>query len=141
MKNIPVYREPFSYARENGQVEDYRASRKAAIACKNAIQKAIAANYNGWSLDTAAALDQLLEQFSMEQICYVLAVTTRFKDWDARISIRNKKWAQSVPVYPDYDSTMQIDQNVRYVVDAVNPGLTDLLITRVRDFPGNHKNN
>lgn len=140
MKNIPVYREPFSYARDNDQIDAYRNSRKAAIACKDAIQKAITANYNGWSLDSTTALEQLLGQFSMEQICYVLAITVRFKDWDGRISKQNKQWARTVPVYPDYDSLMNYDQNVRFVVDGVHPGLVDLLINKVRSYASNHKN-
>lgn len=140
MKNIPVYREPFSYARDNDQIDAYRNSRKAAIACKDAIQKAITANYHGWSLDSATALEQLLGQFSMEQICYVLAITVRFKDWDGRISKQNKQWAWTVPVYPDCDSLMNYDQNVRFVVDGVHPGLVDLLINKVRSYASNHKN-
>lgn len=41
MKDIPVYRFPGAYARENGELELYRASNKANAACKEAIEKAI----------------------------------------------------------------------------------------------------
>lgn len=37
MKDIPVYRFPAEYARENGELELYRASNKANTACKEAI--------------------------------------------------------------------------------------------------------
>ena len=37
MKDIPVYRFPAEHARENGELELYRASNKASAACKEAI--------------------------------------------------------------------------------------------------------
>ena len=40
MKDIPVYRFPAAYARENNELELYRASSKANTACKEAIEKA-----------------------------------------------------------------------------------------------------
>ena len=45
MKNIPVYRFPAEHARENGELELYRASNKASAACKEAIEKAISEHY------------------------------------------------------------------------------------------------
>lgn len=38
MKDIPVYRFPAEHARENGELELYRASNKASAACKEAIE-------------------------------------------------------------------------------------------------------
>ena len=46
MKDIPVYRFPAAYARENGELELYRASNKANAACKEAIEKAISEHYH-----------------------------------------------------------------------------------------------
>ena len=40
-RELPVYRYPGSYAHEHGEPEQYRASRKADIACKEAIETAI----------------------------------------------------------------------------------------------------
>ena len=45
MKDIPVYRFPAEHARENGELELYRASIKANAACKEAIEKAISEHY------------------------------------------------------------------------------------------------
>ena len=45
MKDIPVYRFPAEHARENGELELYRASNKANAACKEAIEKAISEHY------------------------------------------------------------------------------------------------
>ena len=45
MKDVPVYRFPAEHARENGELELYRASNKANTACKEAIEKAISEHY------------------------------------------------------------------------------------------------
>ena len=37
MNTVPVYKYPAAYARENDELEQYRASYKANVACKNAI--------------------------------------------------------------------------------------------------------
>lgn len=39
MKNTPLYKYPASYARENNELDTYRASNKANTACKEAIEK------------------------------------------------------------------------------------------------------
>ena len=45
MNTIPVYKYPAAYARENDELEQYRASYKANVACKDAIETAIRDNY------------------------------------------------------------------------------------------------
>ena len=50
-RELPVYRYPGGYAHEHGELEQYRASRKADIACKEAIESAITEHYrdNAWA--------------------------------------------------------------------------------------------
>lgn len=97
MKDIPVYRFPAEHARENGELELYRASNKANAACKEAIEKAISEHYFDNVLHREAVA-QVAEQFGHERILYVLAITIRQKDWDGRFSADNKQWAKTVPV-------------------------------------------
>lgn len=47
-----LYIYPASYAREHGELEQYRASYKANIACKEAIEQAIADHYRDNRLGT-----------------------------------------------------------------------------------------
>ena len=42
MKNIPVYRHSAAYAVEHGELEAYKTSRVAGVACRDAIEKAVA---------------------------------------------------------------------------------------------------
>ena len=88
MKDIPVYRFPAEHARENGELELYRASNKASAACKEAIEKAISEHYCDNVLHREAVA-QVAEQFGHERILYVLAITIRQKDWDGRFSADN----------------------------------------------------
>lgn len=91
------------HARENGELELYRASNKASAACKEAIEKAISEHYCDNVLHREAVA-QVAEQFGHERILYVLAITIRQKDWDARFSADNKQWAKTVPVSENPDA-------------------------------------
>ena len=55
LRTAPVYYQSAQYARENGELEQYRESHKANIACKEAIQTAIANHYHDNWLDPAGA--------------------------------------------------------------------------------------
>ena len=48
---LPVYRQNAAYAREHGELEQYRVSHQANIACKEAIEQSIDQNYDGRRLD------------------------------------------------------------------------------------------
>lgn len=126
----PIYFHSASYAREYGELDQYRASYKANIACKDAIEQAIADHYGNNRLDPAG-VQQVLQQFDYGRISYVLANTVRQKDYDGRISRDNKAWAQTIPVCEDKDG-FGYDRNVYFVVDRCNPGLTDLFLSQAR---------
>lgn len=126
----PLYIYPASYASGHGELEQYRASNKANLACKEAIEQAIAGNYRDNRLGQEA-VHQVVEQFGYERMFHVLAITVRHKDWDGRISHDNKAWAKTVPVYENPDGFGH-DRNVYFVVDRCHPGLTDLFLSQAR---------
>lgn len=128
--NTPLYIYPASYAHEHGELDQYRASYKANIACREAIEQAIADHYRDNRLGTEA-VHQVLEKFGYDRMFYVLANTVRQKDWDGRISRDNKAWAKTIPVYENPDCFGH-DRNVYFVVDRSHPGLTDLFLTQAR---------
>ena len=131
LRSAPVYPYPREYAVENDELDKYRLSRKASIACKEAIEQAISEHYGDNRLDTAAAVKQVVDAFGYDRTMYVLAVTVKHKDWDGRISQNNKQWAASIPVFEDrIDGSA--DQNVFLVVDKAHPGLTDLFVREAR---------
>ena len=93
--DVPVYYEPFSYAKENDEVDLYRTSYRLNSECKQAIHEAIADNYDGMYLGDGA-VDQVVKQYGMERVGYILANTLRYKNYDDRFSHSNKEWAEQV---------------------------------------------
>ena len=129
LRETPVYPYPASYAQEHGELEQYRASSRANIACKEAIEAAIREYYDGNSLDSQAAA-QVVEAFGLDRTLYVLANTVQQKDWDGRISPGNKEWAKTIPIHPNPDA-WGADRNASFVVNS-HPGLTNLFLSTVR---------
>lgn len=129
LRELPVYPYPADHARENGELDVYRASFRANVSCKDAIEAAIRDNYHDNRLDTAA-VGQVAEQFGQERMLYVLAATVRHFDYDGRISRDNKRWANTIPAYQNGDG-MDRDRSVQFVVSS-HPGLTDLFLTQAR---------
>ena len=138
LRSAPVYPYPRDYAVENDELDKYRLSRKASIACKEAIEQAIGEHYANNSLDTAAAVKQVVDAFGFDRMMYVLAVTVKHKDWDGRISDSNKQWAATMPVFED-KTDGSADQNVFLVVDKAHPGLTDLFVREARKAQAREK--
>ena len=130
LRELPVYPYPSDHAREQGELDVYRASFRANVSCKDAIEAAIREHYRDNRLDAGAAVGQVAEQFGQERMLYVLAATVRHFDYDGRISRDNKRWANTIPVYESKDG-MDSDRSVQFVVCS-HPGLTDLFLTQAR---------
>lgn len=129
-----VYLQNWEYAVENGQEEAYRTSLKANIACKDAIEAAIPKYYHvdGYTLDTKNCAKELILEFGLDRVAYVLANTIRCKRYDGRISPENLHWAYTISVVYEIQKPVQQTVNSRFVVDSCNMGLTDLLVNQVR---------
>ena len=129
LRETPVYPYPASYAQEHGELEQYRASNRANIACKEAIESAIREHYHDNQLDSQAAA-QVVDAFGLDRTMYVLANTVQRKDWDARFSLGNKEWAKTIPIQETADA-WGADRNDQFVVNS-HPGLADLFLSTVR---------
>lgn len=95
-----LYRHSFENAEQSGEIEAYRESQKENIRCKNAIEKAIADNFDGYYLSDTAVRTALAD-FGYDRTMWVLAVSILNKNDDGRFSHENKEWARSVipPIY------------------------------------------
>lgn len=125
----PVYRYPGTYAEEHGELDQYRESLKANIACKDLITESISRNYRDDCLDSKAVAREVMKEFHIDRIVYVVANTIRQQDWDTRYSATNRAWAKTVPVCDDVFNYM--NYNRRFIIGA-HPGLTDLFANFVR---------
>lgn len=127
--DVPVYLYPSAYAQRHGEIEEYRVSRQANIACRDAIDQAIRTYYHDNMLNKKAA-QSVVEQYGFDRTLYVLAVTVVDKNWDGRISQNNKNWAKMQPVYADVDELGQ-GKNQAFVARS-HPGLVDLFLRETR---------
>lgn len=124
--DIPVYCEMANYAYEAGEMDAYRASRDANMACKEAIEAAISENYVDYRLSTRVAVETVLEQFSEERVQYVLANTVQHNLHDGRYHAENKDWAGRIFVCEENSEF--------FIVSQVHPGLVNLFINQFKDL-------
>ena len=75
LREMPVYTQSGTYAHEHGELEQYRASNEANMACKQAVEDAIRDHYSGYSLDGKAAVAEVVNAFGIERTMYILANT------------------------------------------------------------------
>ena len=129
LRETPVYPYPASHAQEHGELEQYRASNRANIACKEAIEAAIREHYHDNQLDSQAAA-QVVNVFGLDRTLFVLSNTVQQKDWDARFSPGNKEWAKNISIQQNPDA-WGTDRNCQFVVNS-HSGLTDLFLSTVR---------
>lgn len=129
---FPLYEKSFLEAREREEISAFRLSSRADRMCKTAIESSISANYSNNSLSPEGA-KKVVENFGIDRVKKILALTAIVKDWDERISPENKAWARTVR--PN-DAKEKIDLSL--VIDGVNPGLTDIFIRQVKRVEAEH---
>lgn len=95
---IPLYQKDVRYAKEHGEIELFRASQEANIACRDAIDTAIQEGFDGMHLSGDVAKG-ILAEFGPERVSHVLAAALLDKAWDQRISRDNQAWAASIPMF------------------------------------------
>ena len=122
--NTAIYPHSASYAKEHGELEQYRASNRANLQCKEAIEAAVREHFDGMYLSRDAVKD-VIETYGIDRVMFVLANTVQLQDWDGRYSPRNKEWAKTIP--NDSSDTVRYG----YVVNS-HPAVLDGFINLVR---------
>lgn len=125
----PIYPHSAVYAREHDELPEYRASHKANIACRDAIDAAISKNYRDNCL-SSDAVKEVVAQFGFDRALYVLANSVQHKEWDGRISNSNKQWAMGFPVIPDRSASGD-DRTIDFISNS-HPGLLDIFVREAR---------
>lgn len=127
MDKTPVYKESFQYAYQHGEQEQHLASNRANIACKEAIEQAIASHYYDNRFNAEAAVRDVVKQFGFERMFYVLANTVQTQGGDGRISRANKDWAQTIPVTFENGR-----RDMSFLITRSHPGLLDMFVSKAR---------
>ncbi|NBI68701.1 DUF3849 domain-containing protein [Pseudoflavonifractor sp. 60] len=134
IRSIPLYQQPGEYAREHGELDAFRASYQANVACKEAIEAAIRAGFDGMHLTTDPK--EILAEFGPERVTFVLAATIQSKGWDERFSRSNKAWAAAVPMFDREDRRRPY---IVHIHTTVVNGFVDMVrkeLAAMRDQPG-----
>ena len=96
LRTTPIYPHSAAYAREHGELKQYRASNNVNRQCKESIEAAVREHFDGMYLSHDAAKG-VIETYGMERVSMVLSNTVQLQDWDGRYSRRNKEWAKTIP--------------------------------------------
>ena len=128
---LPVYRQSGAYAREHNELKQYRESRNANIACKDAIEAAVFDSYQGSHLDMKKAIRQVVDAFGYDRTLYVVANTIQEKSWDERFSRDNQRWAAEQHIVEDLDG-FGSSRNVYFCVGQVHSVILDAFATDLR---------
>ena len=124
LRKAAIYPHSAVYAKEHGELEQYRASNNANLQCKEAIEAAVREHFDGMYLSHDAAKG-VIETYGLDRVMLVLANTVPLQDWDGRYSPRNKEWAKTIP--NDNSDTVRYG----YVVNS-HPAVLDGFINLVR---------
>ena len=115
------------YKEEQAQKELEQAQAKierdTKVSCKDAIDRAIAENFDGHRLPKGTA-EGVIRDYGIERVSYVLANTVMHRRQEERISPENKEWAKSIEPYAMYES--------RDIVAASHPAVLNGFINQAR---------
>ena len=102
-----------------------KIERDTKVSCKDAIDRAIAENFDGHRLPKGTA-EGVIREYGIERVSYVLANTVMHRRQEERISPENKEWAKSIEPYAMYES--------RDIVAASHPAVLNGFINQARRY-------
>ena len=82
-------------AQKRLEEEKERLENQTKIACKEAVEKAVADHFDGYRLADHPE-DGVIQEFGAERVSYVLAYTVSCLSHDGRFSEENKEWAKGI---------------------------------------------
>ena len=95
------------YKEEQAQKELEKAQAKierdTKVACRDAIDRAIAEKFDGRKLPKETAED-VIKEYGIERVSYVLANSVAHKRQDVRLSDENKEWAKEIEPYAMWEN-------------------------------------
>lgn len=125
MNTTPIYYHSAAYARDHGELDQYRATSKECTTCCRDIETIISARFDGMHLERVA-VDEALAIHRAELVGLVLSSTILYKEWDGRFSRSNKDWAHTI---------RQLDReggSFLPTVANIHPAILDGFITMYR---------
>ncbi len=78
LRTTPIYPHSAAYAREHGELEQYRASNNVNLQCKEAIEAAVQEHFDGMYLSHDAAKG-VIETYGMERCLWFCLTRSSFR--------------------------------------------------------------
>lgn len=116
-----VYRHSMAVALERGEMDAWRSSRQANIACKQAIEATIREHFDGMHL-APGCVQAILREFGYLRTAYVLSNTLQEKDFDGRFSRLNRAWFEQIKVPEDRNNFDFVVESHPAVLDGFMQG-------------------
>ena len=112
------------YKEEQAQKELEKAQAKierdTKTACKDAIERTIAERFDGRRLPKDTA-EEVIKEYGIDRVSYVLANTVAHKQQDARLSDENKEWAKEIEPYAMWENRdMIVDTHLAVLNGFIN---------------------
>ena len=112
------------YKEEQAQKELEKAQAKierdTKAACKDAIERTIAEKFDGRRLPKDTA-EEVIKEYGIDRVSYVLANTVAHKQQDARLSDENKEWAKEIEPYAMWENRdMIVDTHTAVLNGFIN---------------------
>jgi len=127
---VPFYRYSLETAKTEGNTDRYRKSIEENERCRDYVQDDETGFYANAYKDNCVDSDgsytkSLIDQFGMERVLNMYAVTVRAHHSDGRISSEVKDWAET------FNSGLRHNEDMREsLITQINPGIVDLLAKR-----------
>ena len=126
---VPFYTKDYNEAKASDEMDLYFANINENRACRDAIDAAIGNNYDNNRLNSKAALDSVLQNYTLDRVAHVIAVRMCRSDKDIRISRENRQWAAEQTA----DMSDIAQKAARDYQLTSHPGLIDIFADSVRD--------
>lgn len=91
---MDIYKSSLKYAKENGELEQYRESMNLCDECGTFISRSIAENFNNNFLDVKKVTAEAAGKYGFEPAMLMLALRVDSLKYDGRFTADNKEWAQ-----------------------------------------------
>jgi hypothetical protein len=124
--DIPLYKQPPDFARENNELDLFRQSLKLNKECAADIDTAIYdSHYKPQHYDLKTAAKNVIEKYGAERVEWVLANTVQKQHYDGRYSSSNQSWAKK----------FDIPAKASGFFCSAHPVLLNSFIDKVREKP------
>lgn len=91
---MDIYKSSLNYAKENGELEQYRESMNLCDECGTLISRSIAEKFNNNYLDVKKVTAEAAGKYGFERAMLMLALRVDSLKYDGRFTADNKEWAQ-----------------------------------------------